>query len=350
MMATVWSILIAFAVSLGCALFLIRTRGHLSILDHPNDRSLHCIPVPRTGGLAIWAGTAAGLGVFLAAFGSITGLERTITAAILVVGISFMDDRSHVPVAIRLIIHAIASALIVSAVFSVETTVLPLVGFSPSRLVIFLLWMLFSIWMINLYNFMDGMDGLAGGMATLGFGALGLLGYLAGSDGFATFNWIIAAAAGGFLLWNFPPARIFMGDAGSATLGLLAAASAFWASVGGLFPLWISLLVFAPFVADASITLVRRLSNGERIWKAHRTHYYQRLVQAGWNHRRAVLWEYALMFLCASLAVVALRSSPDVQRFLILGIGMLFALAIFAVRRIETAFRKRHSGTPVAGR
>ena len=135
--------------------------------------------------------------------------------------------------------------------------------------------------MTNLYNFMDGMDGLAGGMGVFGFGFLGLAGWLHGDTGFAVQSWVIAAAALGFLRFNFPPAQIFMGDAGSTVFGFLAAVFILQAQRRGLLPVWCGILIFSPFVVDATVTLIRRVLRGDAIWIAHRSHYSQRLVTLG---------------------------------------------------------------------
>ena len=164
--------------------------------------------------------------------------------------------------------------------------------------------------MINLYNFMDGMDGFAGGMALIGFSALAWLGRA--DIGFALLQLSIAAASAGFLLYNFPPAKIFLGDIGSTALGFLVAANSLWGSSVGLFPLWAALLIFSPFIVDASVTLSRRILRRERIWQAHRSHYYQRLVLCGWSHKRTVLAEYALMLVCALAAIFALQFSVSI--------------------------------------
>ena len=103
-----------------------------------------------------------------------------------------------------------------------------------------------------------------------------------------------------------------MGDVGSSTLGLLAAAFSLWGARDGVFPFWVAILVFSPFIADASVTLVRRLLRGEKIWQAHKTHYYQKLVQAGWGHRKTVLVEYAIMIGCGITALLSQCATVDV--------------------------------------
>jgi len=189
---------------------------------------------------------------------------------------------------------------------------------------------LLTAWLVNLYNFMDGMDGLAGGMAIIGFGTLALLGWLGGAPLYASAALIVAAAAGGFLPFNFPPARLFMGDAGSGSLGLLVALFLLWAERMGLFPLWLGALVFSPFIVDATWTVIRRALQGKKPWQAHREHFYQRLVQAGWSHRRTTLWAYALMLKCSLLAVLASCFTAIGVQGLLLGWMAVVYLAIIA--------------------
>jgi UDP-N-acetylmuramyl pentapeptide phosphotransferase/UDP-N-acetylglucosamine-1-phosphate transferase len=194
---------------------------------------------------------------------------------------------------------------------------------------------LFVVWVVNLYNFMDGMDGFAGGMAVIGFGSLAILGWLAGHSSFVVVSAIVASAAGGFLISNFPPARIFMGDVGSSALGLLAAGLLLWGARDGVFPIWVGLLVFSPFIVDATVTLLRRVLRGERVWEAHKTHYYQRLVQLGWGHRKTVLAEYVLMVACAASALWVVNKPPATQYAVILGWICGYAILMVLVGRLE---------------
>jgi UDP-N-acetylmuramyl pentapeptide phosphotransferase/UDP-N-acetylglucosamine-1-phosphate transferase len=150
---------------------------------------------------------------------------------------------------------------------------------------------------------MDGMDGFAGGMAVIGFSTMAIIGYLSGAVGFGIFCALIASAAAGFLIWNFPPARIFMGDLGSTTIGYLMAVMSIYGVTEKIFPWWCPVIIFAPFWLDASLTLLKRIIAGQRFWEAHREHYYQRLVLANYTHRQVVLWEYALMFLSSGSVV-----------------------------------------------
>jgi UDP-N-acetylmuramyl pentapeptide phosphotransferase/UDP-N-acetylglucosamine-1-phosphate transferase len=331
------TVLAAFVVALAATGALTRAEGWLRIMDRPNERSLHTRPTPRTGGLAICLASAIGL-TLSALFGWGARAELAwIAATALIVGVvSFIDDRTPLPARTRLLVQLAGAGLIALGGLMPDAIAWP-----GGELVLSLqwlgvtLWILFTVWMVNLYNFMDGMDGLAGGMAVFGFGTLGGLGLLAGDPGYAGICWVIAASAAGFLVWNFPPARIFMGDAGSSTLGLMAAALGLWADARDLFPVWIAVLVFFPFFFDATVTLLRRLLQGQRVWEAHRTHYYQRLVQTGWTHRRTALWEYAGMAICAAGAVSAQRASATVQFLIIAFIVALHVGAAVAVNFME---------------
>src|SRR4029079_1058591 len=186
---------------------------------------------------------------------------------------SYFDDRHALPASIRLAIHLTAAALflwLASASAGIAMSIVLLLAIG---------------WITNLYNFMDGSDGLAGGMAVIGFGTYGLAAWLSGDGHFSLLALSIAAPAAGCLIFNFYPAKIFMGDVGSIPLGFLAGSVGIAGWFQNFWPLWFPLVVFAPFIVDASITLVRRLLRGERTWEAHRKHYYQRLILAGWSHR-----------------------------------------------------------------
>lgn len=328
----------AFLVSTATTRWLTRPSAKLRLLDLPNERSLHRIPVPRTGGLGILAGIVLGLGLLAATlvnFGPSSwraGMAGMATA--LVAMVSFLDDRGSLPVIVRLVTHFVSSLLLVVALFapieSCLVTPLTLRAAVGGAIAILL-----SVWMINLYNFMDGMDGFAGGMAVIGFGAFAVLGWMAGHAAFAGVSLVVMSAAGGFLLSNFPPARIFMGDTGSSTIGLLAATLISWSARDTIFPVWAGILVFSPFIVDATVTLIRRALRRDKIWLAHKTHYYQRLVQLGWGHKKTVVREYVLMFLCALTAVLGVRQSPIVQFGIVVGWLAIYAALIWLIEEME---------------
>ena len=285
-------------------------RGHLP-MDHPNERSLHATPTPRIGGLGIMAGVLVAA-VWLGG----AGVLPVVLAAAALAGVSVLDDARGLPVRVRLLAHGVAALGCLLALGLNGWVLLPAT--------------LAVVWMTNLYNFMDGADGLAGGMAAIGFGALALASWGGGAPGLAAFCAAIAAAAVAFLRFNFPPARLFMGDVGSIPLGFLAAALGIAGSLQGVWPWLFPLLVFSPFILDASVTLARRALSGEKIWQAHRSHYYQRAVLLGASHRQLALAAYMLMLLSAALAFVLLFLPQYSAGLLILSASMylLIFLAI----------------------
>lgn len=301
------AVLSAFAVCWLTLAWLLRRGGRLP-MDHPNARSLHEMPTPRIGGLGIMAGVVVA-GVWLVD----ANLAPVILAAFALAALSVLDDVRGLPVVLRFLAHFIAAVAALLA--------LGLSGWS------LLAGVLAVVWMTNLYNFMDGADGLAGGMAVIGFGALALAAWLGNAPEMAVLSAAIAAAALAFLRFNFPPARIFMGDAGSIPLGFLAAALGILGAQRDVWPWLFPLLVFSPFIVDASVTLAKRGLRGEKIWRAHRSHYYQRAVLLGASHRQLAWAAYALMLASAALAFTLLL----LPRFMpgVLAMGAVTYLVIF---------------------
>ncbi len=296
-------VMLSATVSFFLLYLLSRQSSPLVMLDQPNERSLHSKPISRTGGVGILAGIlVAGL-YLISTQGYPEYLLSIVVGVILIAIVSLIDDKRGVSVRYRLLVHMLAALVLMSNGFYISSLEMPFFLLELHPGLAYLFSFLFIIWSINLFNFMDGMDGFAGGMAFIGFSVFAILGLLKGADVFASLAAIIASANGVFLLFNFPPARIFMGDTGSSVLGFLMAAMMLWADSQEIFPLWIGILVFSPFILDASLTLLHRALKGEKIWLAHRCHLYQRLVLSGWSHKRTVIVEYAMMLVCAVLAL-----------------------------------------------
>ena len=308
--ATTLAPLLAGIISTVMMVVLLRSRS--LPLDKPNVRSLHVEPVPRTGGIAIVAGLIA------AALWLRTSPSLLVPAVALAVA-SYFDDRRALPAAGRLAMHLVAAGIF-----------LWLDAGTSGVLLLVVLWLAIA-WITNLYNFMDGSDGLAGGMTVIGFGTYGLAAWLGGNRELELLAWSIAAAAAGFLIFNFPPAKIFMGDVGSIPQGFLAGAFGVAGWGQGLWPIWFPLVVFAPFIVDASATLARRLLRRERFWEAHRQHYYQRLILSGWSHRKTALFEYALMLICGAAAILCLRASPVARSIVVSVLAALIATTMWAI-------------------
>lgn len=289
------ALLICFVVTVLVALMVKGHRGPFVALDVPNERSLHSIPKPRLGGVAILAGTVAGWLWFISDNLFVPEFMFIARGAFLVAIVSLADDYLTFSQIGRLVVHVIA------AIQVLQGTVY---GYYEGPMLVFLF--VSVIWMINLYNFMDGMDGFSGGMTMFGFAFIAIAAHYAQAYELAGLVWCVVIASFGFLLFNFPPASMFMGDVGAATLGYLAAAFSLWGIKAEVFPLWFPLLVFSPFVVDATLTIVRRAMRKEQVWVPHRRHFYQRVVQSGWTHKRTVIHEYILMFLCGLSALAML--------------------------------------------
>ena len=306
----------------GLTLAWLLRRGNSLPMDHPNARSLHETPTPRIGGLGIMAGVGLA-GVWLAD-GTLLPL---LLGAFGLAAVSLLDDLRGLPVRVRFPAHFVVAAGCLLA--------LGLTGWA------LLAGTLAVVWMTNLYNFMDGSDGLAGGMAALGFGALALAAWLADAPALAAFCAAVAAAALAFLRFNFPPARVFMGDAGSIPLGFLAAALGILGAKQHVWPWVFPLLVFSPFIVDASVTLMRRALRGEKVWQAHRSHYYQRVVLLGASHRQLALAAYALMLAMAALAF-ALLVLPRHAAWLLILSAVIYLLIFLAIDRRWNLARDEH--------
>ena len=290
--------------------------------DIPNDRSLHTRPTPRVGG---WGIVPVSIIAMLALTRSMW-LAALLAAAL--AAVSQIDDRRGLPARVRFGAHVAAVAVLIAAnPAPAPWWALAAVGF-------------LMVWLVNLYNFMDGSDGLAGGMALFGFGgyAVAALSGPVPQIDLGIASAAIAGAAAGFLLFNFHPARIFLGDSGSIPLGFLAGALGYWGWLKGTWPVWFPALVFGPFIADASVTLLRRLARGEKFWQAHREHYYQRMVQMGAGHARTAIVWYVLMLASVALANLALAWPPAAQWMALAG----WAIAVAVAGLVVDASWRRH--------
>ena len=330
-----------------CTGWLAHRDATFRLLDLPNERSLHQTPTPRTGGLAIMGSVLVGLVALALAgvwptsqgptgwFGWPTSIWIVGLTSLLAV-VSFLDDRRGLPIMVRFGVHlASAVMLTVGAQLTVSQIDMPRIGTFELGWLSLIVSIAFLVWMTNLYNFMDGMDGFAAGMTLLGAGFLASLAWRAEHRLILVLSLLLAVAALGFLAHNFPPAKIFMGDVGSVPSGFLIGALILLGCRDGLFTVWVPLMLFSPFIIDATATLIRRAARGERVWIAHRTHYYQRLVLLGWGHRKTVLAEYGLMMVCGVLAWAYQIADETVRPFILGFWGLLMVSAMWAVHLAE---------------
>lgn len=292
------------AITLAVA-WALSTRLIHSPLAQPNARSLHDHPVPRSGGIAIWAGgalawvTAGAPAWWLLPLGA-------------VLSVSLLDDWRPLPARIRLAVHFGAACAVALAYRQSDSTVAWLLALLSAVAV---------AWMTNLYNFMDGSDGLAAGTGSIGFGAYAAAAAQGGAHDLTLQCASVAAACLAFLVFNRPPARIFMGDVGAAGLGFSAGLIGLHGFAMGIWEFWLPPLVFAPFIVDATITLLRRWRRGEPLAEAHRSHFYQRRILVEGAHLGTLGAYLGWSALSAIAALMAMRW--------LAGFGVLVLAAVY---------------------
>jgi Fuc2NAc and GlcNAc transferase len=276
------------------------------VLDTPNERSLHATPTPRGGGFAI--ATTFLTATLLLCLGGIVPVAEAVAligggGAVALIG--WLDDHAPQSAALRFSVHALAAIWALFWLGGIDA-----VQFGAHYVRLAWLWnvigVLGIIWWLNLYNFMDGIDGIAGGEAVSVCSGVVVLMALVGTSSERTLPIVLAGSAAGFLIFNWSPARIFMGDVGSGFLGYVFAVMAIASEKDHAVPLTLWVVLSGVFIFDATVTLVRRMLHGERWYAAHRSHAYQRLVGLGYSHRlvsSAVLAVNAVLLGCCVLAV-----------------------------------------------
>lgn len=300
----------AFLIGLLGTLAIEWWAPRLGLVQAPNARSSHTKPTPRGGGLAIAVATT--LAAIALALAGATSLWPTAILAAFIATLGFADDLHDLSPAVRFPVQAVSFAILLWVTGPVPTITL-LFGLQLDGILLAICLLLVGLWWLNLFNFMDGIDGIAGSHAILVLTAAAAIWWTAGPSAPTSPLFLLAlasaAATAGFLIRNWPPARIFMGDAGSNALALMIFAIALSTIASGAmsYPTW--LILPAVFVADATMTLLRRISRGERPWRAHRRHAYQQLSRR-WSHRRATLLYCGLTLLWAVPLAFAAQHLP----------------------------------------
>jgi Fuc2NAc and GlcNAc transferase len=270
-----WFLLVVLLISLLLTGFLRRYAISRKLIDVPNARSSHSIPTPRGGGVAIVVSFLGTL--FIACLGKWIDLNVAVAllgAGALTAVIGFMDDRGHIAARWRLLGHFSAAAWALYWLGGMPS--IKLFGITIEHgYVGAVLGAFYLVWMLNLYNFMDGIDGLAAGEVVCVCLGASLIYSVFGFDQLIWSPLVLSMAALGFLFWNFPPARIFMGDAGSGFLGIILATLSLQAAWTDSRLLWVWIILLGVFIVDATLTLFRRLIRGEKVYEAHRSHAYQ---------------------------------------------------------------------------
>lgn len=331
------SLLVLFFLSWTLVGYFRRYALGKGLIDVPNARSSHHLSTPRGGGIVfvgLWLGTA--LLVWARGELSSSAVVSLLPGSILVAAIGYGDDHYNLSSLWRALVHFIAALI----------TVYFLLAMAPSHNS----WKLFCchwlevlaiifiiVWSTNLFNFMDGTDGLAGMEACFVFSIGGWWLWQAGAHNYAYFAWVLVATVAGFLVWNWPSARIFMGDGGSGFLGFLIANFALIGQIWWDIPALLWVIVYGVFWFDATVTLLRRILAGERWYTAHRSHAYQRLHQAGWSHYKILLAISAVNMLLIGVALWA-GAHRETIPWVFLAILLLLSIAYWKIERLQPMY------------
>ncbi|MDD3462297.1 MAG: glycosyltransferase family 4 protein [Sulfurospirillaceae bacterium] len=301
--------------------YLIRTYAlKKSLLAVVNERSSHSVPTPHGGGIAIALTWFSGL-IYLFTCNEIAPpLFYGLICGTLLSFVSYLDDVYELAPKLRLIVQALVSGLGLYALSGISLINL---GFYTitNQFITNGFAFIGIMWFINLYNFLDGIDGYAGSEAVF----LGLAGwFLFGGEYFL----ILIASVGGFLVWNWHRAKIFMGDVGSTLLGYNVAIFALYTQNNGT-SILVWLILFGLFWFDATLTLFRRYKNGEKLSMAHKKHAYQRLTQSGWSHEKVVVYSICLNMLLLILGYIAFSFQNFGILFFVIAVVILYGVIIW---------------------
>jgi Fuc2NAc and GlcNAc transferase len=309
------------------------------LMDVPNARSSHQVPTPRGGGIVfvgLWLGAA--LLTWLRGELSSEAVLLLLPGTVLVAAVGYGDDRYDLSPLWRALVQVIAASITVYFIFFFHAV--DKRWDLPIQPWLVMLGMVFAlVWSVNLFNFMDGIDGLAGMEACFIFTVGGWWLWQAGAVTYAYLAWSLVATVAGFLVWNWPPARIFMGDGGSGFLGFLVALFAFIGAIERDIPALLWLIVYGVFWFDATVTLLRRILAGESWYTAHRSHAYQRLHQAGWSHGKVLLAISGINLVLTGAALWA-NGNREAIPWVLLAAFTLLVGAYWIVERLRPMYFK----------
>lgn len=307
MLTFVFSCTGAFILSFFLTKLYVVFAEKVKILDYPNERSAHKNPIPRGAGISFYLSFNIILAFLL--WQERISLQYAfplMMGGAVVVVLGYWDDLSSISALIRLFVHFLASVFIFSLLsngFSEHVDI----SFLPSwPWLTTIFCILFIMWFINLYNFMDGSDGLAASMGIVGSILIAVISFLQGNPNLALIYIVLAYAIGGFLMLNWTPAQVFMGDAGAYFLGYVFGSLALITKLYYSSSLYVHLIIFGFFIVDATWTLIRRAVRGEKLYLGHRTHAFQKLISNGWGAGRVltfyilgtILWLFPVSLFC----------------------------------------------------
>jgi Fuc2NAc and GlcNAc transferase len=331
-----------FAVSLTGVYVFRRWSLKREILDIPNERSSHSLPTPRGGGLIICAVSILTFFIY-----SITAGESLewpyIAGALAVAVISLVDDVRTLSPLIRILCHGAAAGLAVWSLGGFEWLWVPFYGIVRTGVFGDVLAFLWIVWLVNAYNFMDGIDGIAATQSITAGAGWFLTGMLWEIGDIGFYAGVLAVSSFGFLVFNWHPAKIFMGDVGSAFLGysfavlpLLAIKRMENPTAAGYLP-WIAVVLVWFFVFDSVFTFLKRLFRGAKVWEPHREHIYQKLVIAGWSHSKVTGIYGVASAIIMFVLVLTLRFSWSFERTVCATLLIETVLLIIVRQKVLTA-------------
>lgn len=334
-----WALFAVFVASWFLTLLLRRYALAKSLIDIPNARSSHSVPTPRGGGVAIVVSFVCAL-PFLTGLNLMSSVEfyALLGSGLLVAIIGFADDHGHIAARWRLLGHFIAAAW---ALFWLNGLA-PITFFDST---IDLGWFgnilatIYLVWMLNLYNFMDGIDGLASAEAICACVGAAIIYWFSGHSAIVWAPLMLAGAVAGFFYWNFPPAKIFMGDAGSGFLGLILAVLSLSAAWVAPQLLWVWVIMLGAFIVDATWTLLRRLIRGDAVSQAHRSHAYQYASRLFKSHKKVTVAVVAinLLWLWPIGLLVGLQRLEPLFGVLLAYLPLIGAACLFRAGSLELA-------------
>jgi UDP-GlcNAc:undecaprenyl-phosphate GlcNAc-1-phosphate transferase len=330
-----------FACSAGLTYVMAR---FIRVMDLPNTRSSHSRPVPKSGGIAIVATFVVG-SLIIYFYAGVARIDDRyfwgyVISAVLLAVVCFADDILQRAFVAKILAQILCTLLVLASGVVIKRLALPYWGEVPLGGVGYALTFLWIMGLTNAYNFMDGLDGLAAGVAVIAAGFLCAIAFQQNSVFVYVSAYVLLAGAAGFLAFNLPPARVFMGDVGSAFLGFtFATLAVIGASLDlGHLSFYIVPLLLFHFIFDTVFTFFRRLLRGERVYLAHRTHLYQLLNQLGYSHRAVSFFHYALTAVQGVAALASLGLPAD-RRLLLFIPFLIFdvAYARWVLRRARVA-------------
>ena len=313
--------LLSFLISLIFAGIVSRYGSKVGLIDAPNKRSSHTVPTPKGGGIGLLLAFIL-TGVFVTQHQAFTILAG-------IVGfVSLLEDRISIPEKLRLVLQLVVSSIVVSLFTGMPASII--------AALLFLFWIIFITGTANFYNFMDGIDGIAGFTGFVGFGLIAIFSfYVAEKSNIALISVALSLGCLGFLPFNFPKAKVFMGDVGSLLLGFVFASFVIKLS-SGICEFLCIIMFLCMFYADALLTIFCRWKRGENLIMAHRSHLYQYLCNELKMPHWKVSLSYALtQFVIAVLALLAYKKGIVWQIIVFVLFGAMFLVAYKFIKRIK---------------